>query len=502
MLRAAIWAAVSSEEQFAIDKVSIPDQLSATQRKAQELGATIVAQLIISESRELLDFTTACGTIATYQELKQLADRKEIDLLIFLNRGRLGRTAAVIESLALYCLRSGVALFDLSAPPSTLVASEQLHSSGDQLSGIIQSWRYQNELTELRRRHHRGMINRIKRGQFAGSIPYGWKRVFEVDGNSRIEIDEQAAQAVRRMFQLFLANETLDSIAALLNDEGYYSPGHIRKNQADRVKRPILKGFVVSVLAKPMIYAGHVEVNRYSPHGREHVIEKSNVVPPIIDEATALRILEKQNSNRHENYSRGDHLYSGMVTCTRCQRLMTVVTRSSERKRKDGTVKNLPAVRCSVCERRIAFTVLSRHFIHWLESLEYEVIEEAKETDTKGLEKEAAKLQSQIESLPGARSRAYSAYVDGLVDRDAYQSEVQRLEQRKKELQRQLSVLNDQLGARARLQAIQQRYDHVKDVGQAMIERGKTDPITVNRWLREYIKIRFGENREVSFSLS
>lgn len=502
MLRAAIWAAVSSEEQFAIDKVSIPDQLDATKRKAQELGAAVVAQLIISESRELLDFTTACGTIATYQELKQLADRKEINLLIFLNRGRLGRTAAVIESLALYCLRSGVALFDLSAPPSSLVASEQLHSSGDQLSGIIQSWRYQNELTELRRRHHRGMINRIKRGQFAASIPYGWKRVFEVDGNSKIVIDEQAAQAVRRMFQLFLANEKLDSIAALLNAEGYFSPGRIRKNQADRVKRPIRKGFVVSVLAKPMIYAGHVEVNRYSPHGREHVIEKSNLVPPIIDEVTAQRTLDKQNSNRHGNYSRGTHLFSGVVVCVKCQRMMSVITRSSEKRLKDGTIKNLPAVRCSTCMRQIAFTVLARNFISWLEALEYQVIEEAKVADTKGLEKEAAKVQSQIDTLPEARSRAYSAYVDGLVDRDAYQSELQRLEQRKKELQRQLSVLNEQLGASARLQEIQQRYEHVKDVGQAMIERSKADPITVNRWLREYIKIRFGENREVSFSLT
>ena len=101
-LRCAVWAAVSSEEQARSDKDSIPNQKALTRAKAEEL----------------LDFTTAAATVDAYRQLKRLVDAKSISLLIFLNRGRLGRTTAVIESLALYCLRGNVALYDLSAPQS------------------------------------------------------------------------------------------------------------------------------------------------------------------------------------------------------------------------------------------------------------------------------------------------------------------------------------------------------------------------------------------------
>jgi len=47
MLRVATWAAVSSEAQNTEDKVSIPDQQLAARRKAKELGAVVIDELVV-----------------------------------------------------------------------------------------------------------------------------------------------------------------------------------------------------------------------------------------------------------------------------------------------------------------------------------------------------------------------------------------------------------------------------------------------------------------------
>lgn len=55
--------------------------------------------------------------------------------------------------------------------------------------------------------------------------------------------------------------------------------------------------------------------------------------------------------------------------------------------------------------------------------------------------REAQQLQKQLDALPQAAERAYTAFVDGIVHKQAYQAQVKRLEAQKRELQDNLQAL-------------------------------------------------------------
>lgn len=493
-LRAILWAAVSSETQAAFDKVSLPDQLALTRGEAEKLNAGVVASLIVSESRELLDFTTAASTVDAYKELRRLIDTKSADLLIFLNRGRLGRTSALVESLTLYCLRNGVALYDLSSKPNSLDAYSQLHNTGDQLAGIISSWRYQNELTEFRRRHDVGIKNRVKRGLFPNHIPYGWTRVFASDGTQSIVIDEQAAGAIRRIFELHVTGTSLSRIAEIVNSEGFTTYG--------KAKRQTSKAFnahsVNRIIKKALLYAGYVQVNRVSKN-RDLIIEKSQVIPAIISEALAQRVNAELGKRKHNGYTRGKHLFSGIVTCSICGTKMSVMARASRGVSPNGKRYIYSIVKCpGGCKRNLAFGKLRSALIKFFDSLQHTTLIVSVDNVASELRADIEKVQAQLAAIPEAKARAYSAFVDGLADRDAYQNELKRLDTRKAELQQHIQAIEVQLSGIDNSEERIERFNHVREVGRSMVEYSSTDPAAVNQWLRSYIRIEFDQERNIN----
>lgn len=501
MLRCAIWAAVSSEEQAKSDKDSIPDQQRATRAKVAALGGEVVADLRVEESRELLDFTTACTTIDAYSQLRRLVDSKAINLLVFLNRGRLGRTAAVIESLALYCLRGGVALYDLSSPPVTLVASEQLHSSGDQLNGVIQSWRYQNEMTELRRRHKMGMARRAKEGKLPGAVPFGWVKVYDRAGDYTIQIDEQAAAAVRLMFRLYVSGEHMRDIVRRLNGEGFQSPGIHRKNSNDRKPQAFSDSSAKTILLRAWLYAGYLEFNKKSKTGREFIRVKSSQFPAIIDEATAQEALKERAKRGSNQVAQHTYLFSGVVTCSKCDRRMACVSKFGAVKRKSGKVYSRSVCKCMACRRILPWLQIERVLMAWFESLPQQ-LPELPENDSTALQAELERVESAITAITKARARALDAYVRELTDETAYQSVKNGLDREEKTLQDRLHLLRLQVATEARKQPTSERYQHVREVGKAMLEMGKAEQKRVNSWLREYIRIEFDADRKIAVNFA
>ena len=112
-----------------------------------------------------------------------------------------------------------------------------------------------------------------------------------------------------------------------------------------------------------------------------------------------------------------------------------------------------------------------------------------------GLKSEAEKVQVKINAVSLARARAYSAYVDELVDRDTWQAEAKRLDKREKELKDSLLVLHRRIAAAAPKAISQERFKYVGEIGRAMLEKSKTEPGAMNRWIRENLCINFNEDR-------
>ena len=107
MRRVAIWAAVSSLPQA--KKVSLEDQLRVGRDHAAQHNAQVVAELVVpGESRDIVLFEEACRRIAAYEQLQGLINAKAIDVLVYLDRSRLGRTAALSMAVVELCKSAGI----------------------------------------------------------------------------------------------------------------------------------------------------------------------------------------------------------------------------------------------------------------------------------------------------------------------------------------------------------------------------------------------------------
>lgn len=88
-LRFASWAAVSSLPQA--KKISLDDQLATNREHIERHGGQLVAELLVpGESRSIVLFEDACRRIEAYARLKEMIDAKAFDVLIYLDRSRLG----------------------------------------------------------------------------------------------------------------------------------------------------------------------------------------------------------------------------------------------------------------------------------------------------------------------------------------------------------------------------------------------------------------------------
>ena len=223
--RCISWVAVSSKPQY--EKESPETQRQVNADVARQLGGVISAELIVpGESREYISFDAAANEIAAYRQLREIIANRGADLIIFRDIDRLGRTASLCLQVASECLKGGIALYDRTAPPTSLDSSVQASDHGSIILTAIRSSFSQIEMLKLRQRHQDGMIGRVQMGKFPGNVPYGYQKIFDSSGNIRIEIVEFEARIVRMICLDMLLRQNLayQEMARQLNDKGIKSP--------------------------------------------------------------------------------------------------------------------------------------------------------------------------------------------------------------------------------------------------------------------------------------
>ena len=72
------------------------------------------------------------------------------------------------------------------------------------------------------------------------------------------------------------------------------------------------------------------------------------------------------------------------------------------------------------------------------------------------------------------------------------------LDTRKKELDANIRTLAGKQARIAHSEVMRQKYETIRDIGRGMIAMGKDNPATVNKWLREFIRVEFDENRKLT----
>lgn len=318
-MRFLLWAAVSSKPQLEGD--SLDKQLSDARALVDSLDdAHITGELTVpGHSRSIVLFEDAAREMPAYADLKAACDRKAFDVLVCRSLDRLGRTSALVTTVAALVEAAGATVYELDNPTP-------LHRNGQSDDRLyIQAFRSANAEAEVRRfQRHRefGMRARIRRGQAPNNPPYGYRKVGHAR-DSRMEIVPEEAEVVRQIFGLYLRGLGFNRICNHLNDNGV---------PAQR-GGPWARSSVKVILDNPF-YAGYVTWGRRRGAEERFIAEGQH--EPILD-AETWRKVEQERERRRLLHSRGqasDRPFTGVVFCQKCGAAMTSV--GSSRPRANG----------------------------------------------------------------------------------------------------------------------------------------------------------------------
>jgi site-specific DNA recombinase len=208
-MRAALYARFSTENQSA---ASVADQLVVCRRYAATLGAQVV--------REFSDdgiSGTAMGNRPGVLNLLAFAAAGGCDVVIAEHTDRLSRAGSggwkVYEDLE-----------EMGVRYMTAMEGEvtDLHQGVSSMMSAI-------KIREVRLRTRRGLQGVVESGRSAGGVSYGYrtKRVYDGGGErirGHLEVDEDEAEVVRRIFRDYAGGLSPKAIAHALNAEGVPGP--------------------------------------------------------------------------------------------------------------------------------------------------------------------------------------------------------------------------------------------------------------------------------------
>lgn len=486
MKKVAIWAAVSSLPQA--KKVSLEDQLTVGRDHAQQHGAAVVAELIVpGESRDIVLFEEACRRIDAYAQLKALIDAKSIDVLVYLDRSRLGRTAALSMAVAELCNRANILLYETQAPPPSLEFRPADHS--DLLIGAIKSVDAQQEIRRLQDRHRKGMAGRVEKGKMPSNINFGYAPIHEGGKLIGYSIVEDAASTVRLIVQMYLDDgQGMETIADILNREGRLTPHGARW----------VKQTVKVILNNAWRYAGFAELNVRSKTGRPY-LRVPGMWPPIITEETARRIFAEREARKSARGSVNTvYRFTRMCRCGVCDSRMRSQKRRNEWQRLDGTKGRYEDVfyRCPnghvlIGEKKILIAV--EGFIRTI----IEVPEAAAAWTDRPTPDQSATIIASIERLnahidklnAGIGQADIDYYSHGALDEDAprHQAIVSALKKQQVTAQAEITKLQDKLHEEERSNQRSARIDDMRANGLSYLS--SEDVRSANAWLRDMFRL-------------
>lgn len=482
------WVAVSSLPQT--KKISLEDQSKTNQRHIEKWDGVLVRELSVpGESRSIVTWEDACTRIDAYAQLRDLIARREFDVLIYLDRSRLGRKASLSMTIVELCNEAGIITYATESPPASLEPPER--NFHNKVVGALESVLAQEEVTKIQHRHEMGMAARVRKGEFPSKIPYGWDVRYEVDGERPtqiIEISEAAKAVIVEIYDLYLnGGASVRTIRENLRQSGTPPPrGDAWTDSAISV-----------ILNLAWRYAGYVELNMRSKK-RPYIRAKSRW-PALIDEATAKAVVaeRKRRQGVKRSVDRGVHRFSHVVWCRRCERRM-IAHYSIRTSRKDATNKRrIENFRCTVAgvpshpKYQITGWYLDeavRRAIEWIqvESNRARLLDAQTDLSPHILH-QIERAKQRLAKHEDAVQRADDAYVMGAMTAERYQRQVGILEQQRAKLVEGVARLEEELEAE---QIDARRGERLLAVAREGVHWLESDDIpAANAWFRRHIRI-------------
>ncbi|SHJ54515.1 recombinase family protein [Paramaledivibacter caminithermalis] len=302
-----------------------------------------------------------------------------------------------------------------------------------------------------------------KKGKFIGAFaPFGYRK--SKDDKNKLEIDEETAPIVRRIFHLYLNGCGISKIAHILNDEGVICPTQY-KQRTTNYKGTVIKSLwnhnTVRTILKNPTYMGCLAQNKYKKvnykskklrtlSDKEWIIVE-DTHEPIVNKKIFLDVQEmmKRKYNKEYKGRKSNRLFSGFVYCGDCKAYMTYTKTSSELYLICSTYKRYTSKYCS--RHGIKEKDLKQLIIEDIKALsEYvnsnKLVKAANEETKFDLRKEfnnqIQKLDNRIRELKTIINTLYTDKVKGLINEEEFL-----------EMKKDFSIEKEKL---------QNRYDNIK----------------------------------------
>ncbi|MDP9692713.1 UNVERIFIED_ORG: DNA invertase Pin-like site-specific DNA recombinase [Arthrobacter globiformis] len=286
-----IYARISSDDGSAL---GVARQIEDCTREAERRGWP-VAEVYTDNDVS----ATKAKVRPAYERMLAAIEERGIDALVVYDVDRLTRTPAELERFIDLADRHHASLasvggeLDLATPQGRLTA---------RIKGSVA----RHEVEQMSRRLKRKFDANAKEGKPHGVTPFGYRREVITDEHGKAAgyrevIDPVQAEAIRELYRMVIAGESLRSMAAYLNASGFKTG---RGNG--------FQGNVVGNMLRKPRYAGH------RTHDKQ-IIGKGDWEPIVSQEIydQALAVLSTPG-RRHSRGLEPKYLLSGIVLCGRC----------------------------------------------------------------------------------------------------------------------------------------------------------------------------------------
>lgn len=394
MKRAVVYARYSTDLQN--DK-SVEDQINLCKAYAGRLGLTV--------TREYFDRAKSGASMfgrPGLAELMQAAERGEFDFLISEAPDRISRDMADLAHVHKTLKFRGIII--------NCVNGGEMDTIQIGMHGVIG----QMQREEGAKKVKRGMTGVVRSGRNAGGKAYGYRPVQGKKGE--LEIVEEEATVIRRVFELYAAGLSARTIAKALNDEGVAAPRGKQWN-ASTINGNSNRGN--GILRNP-IYAGQIVWNRVrmvkdpSTGKRVSRINDDAVVETI--DAPHLRIVDdrlfqivkdgkkERTGAAARTVPKNKRLLSGLLRCE-CGGSLSII----------GSDRSGPRVQCTVNKESGTCSNDARYYV---EKIERDVMDRLREmfADTSYIDAYVTEYQAESKRLAAERRNNRSATERALAD--------------------------------------------------------------------------------------
>lgn len=257
-------------------------------------------------------------------KLKKLIEAGQVSILLSKDLSRLGRHNAKTLLFLEYLEEHNVRL---------ILIHDNYDSSKDEDDIIgIKTWYNEKYIKDISKKIKANLSTKQIESGLITKVPFGYKRS-DADRH-RLIIDEEAADVVRRIFQLYIDGHGGRRIANILNDEGILTPSKYQYNKTGKkisgsiaenwtgthVMRIIQNDVYIGALRCGKTRRKKINGKTYRVEEDKHIVHENSHEPIISVEDFELtqKIVKNRTSNNVRGSKTGINLFTGFIKCKDC----------------------------------------------------------------------------------------------------------------------------------------------------------------------------------------